>query len=120
MQAKARDGSGQRMPGWDALLEGVAWQSGLDPKRHRGDRLSLLDAAEISQGRAALNEAVKQIISDDAFAPGEAHAALGELPWAAVCPTNYDTLLARCLTCQPVVTEDDFRAQMRLPRAQWR
>ena len=120
MQAKARDGSDRRMPGWDALLEGVAARFGLDPAHYRMDRLSLLDTAEIKQGRAALNDAVRQIIADDAFIPGEAHAALHALPWAAVCTTNYDTLLDRCLACPPVVTEDDFRAQNRLPRAQWR
>ncbi|MGO8866183.1 MAG: HEAT repeat domain-containing protein [Alphaproteobacteria bacterium] len=118
MQAKARDGSGRRMPGWDALLTGIAARFGLDPANYRMDRLSLLDEVEIGHGRADLNEAVRQIIADSKFMPGDAHAALRTLPWAAVCTTNYDTVLDRCLDCQPVVTEEDFRAQMRLPRAE--
>jgi HEAT repeat protein len=118
MQAKARDGSRRRMPSWNELLEGVADRFGLQPAHFRMDRLTLLDAAEIKVGRAELNDAVRQIIADDAFVPGEAHAALKELPWAAICTTNYDTLLDRCLGCSPIVTEEDFQ-QMRLPRAQW-
>jgi HEAT repeat protein len=120
MQAKSGDGSNRRMPGWNELLERVAAQFGLDPAHYRMDRLTLLDTAEIKHGRTALNDAVRQIIADNEFVPGEAHAALHTLPWAAVCTTNYDTLLDRCLLCEPVVTEDDFQAQMRLPRAQWR
>jgi hypothetical protein len=120
MQAKARDGSDLRMPGWNELLAGVAARFGLVPSHYRMDRLALLDAAEIKHGRAELNEAVREIIADDKFVPDEAHEALRELPWSAVCTTNYDTLLDRCLPCLPVVTEDDFRMQMRLPRTQWR
>ncbi len=118
MQAVARDGSGVRMPGWDALLAGVAGRFGLDLAHYKMDRLTMLDMAERKQGRETLNEAVREIIGDDAFVPGEAHVALNDLPWAAVCTTNYDTLLDRCLSSAPAVTEDDFRKQMRLPRAE--
>jgi hypothetical protein len=120
MQAKARDGSDRRMPGWNELLDGVAARFGLVPAHYRMDRLTLLDAAEIRQGRAELNEAVREIIADHEFLPGDAHEALRALPWSAVCTTNYDTLLDRCLPWAPVVTEGDFRTQMRLPRTQWR
>jgi hypothetical protein len=72
MQAKACDGSDRQMPDWNELLAGVAARFGLVPAHYRMDRLALLDAAEIKPGRAELNLAVREIIADDKFVPGEA------------------------------------------------
>jgi len=50
---------------------------------------------ETAFGRPALIELVREIIGDDAFAPGNLHRRLLELPWADVFTTNYDCLLEK-------------------------
>ncbi len=118
MQAVARDGSGVRMPGWGDLLDRVAARFKLDRADYTIDDLDLLDDAVLKEGRPAVDEVVAEIIGDDAYEPGAAHAALRDLPWAAVCTTNFDTLLERSMGCAATATEDDFKAQSALPPAQ--
>ena len=116
MQAVSCDGSGRRMPSWSEFLAAIGDRFGLNANNFRMDRLTVLDAVQQRHGRPALNDAVRRIIDDDAFQPGPAHATLSKLPWSAVCTTNYDTLLDRCLNTRPAVNETDFADALRQPR----
>jgi len=105
MQAIARDGSGDRMPSWHALLSQIAEQFGESPTDYSDEPLGLLDAIVESHSRHDLEEAVRTLIADTNFAPSSTHHDLAALPWATVCTTNYDTLLERCLNAESIFNE---------------
>ena len=116
MQAKARDGSDRRMPGWEEFLAAIGGRLGIDANSFRMDQLNVLDAVQSRHGSPALDAAVRQVLDDDAFEPGATHAALAGLRWSAGRTTNYDTLLDRCLKATPAVNDADFAAALRQPR----
>ena len=57
--------------------------------------LRLAQAYEAEFGPTALHEALKRMVADDDFLPGNVHGRLLRLPWADVFTTNWDTLLER-------------------------
>ena len=93
-----------RFPLWNELTAGLAAR--LYPRKHDRDRvlaqagatssaMRLAQEFETAFGRPALIEFVRDMIPDDAFAPGTLHRKLLELRWADVFTTNYDRLLER-------------------------
>jgi len=115
--AKARDGSGKRMPLWQELMERVASACHEDAEGFDSNPLDLFDAVAYGQDRFTLEEALRQHLDDHPFALSSAHLALAKLPWAAVFTTNYDLLLQRLLNDRPVFEERDYE-RMSLPAAQ--
>lgn len=72
-------------------------------------------------GKQALHDLIKKKINDAAWAPGELHKTLLELPWSDVLTTNWDTLLERAATevHQPVysvVSRQEDLSSARSPR----
>lgn len=60
-----------------------------------GEFLRLAQEYEEAFGRGALDKAVREVIPDALYAPGELHERLLRLPWRDVFTTNWDTLLER-------------------------
>jgi len=120
-QAKARDGSGRRLPLWRELGEQVAAQCGEQTGNYSQNILDLFDAIETNQSRGQLEEAVRNALPDNEFEPSPMHAALARLPWHMVYTTNYDNLLIRALNeTEPIDDEIKYellqRDQERRPR----
>lgn len=72
-------------------------------------------------GKQALHDLIKQEINDAAWAPGELHQSLLELPWSEILTTNWDTLLERASSevHQPiysVVSKQEDLSSARSPR----
>lgn len=97
------------MPGWNALVFRMI--ADLYPGETEAEitRRTRIEAAapatsaalriaqeyEAEFNRDALNRLIADNVPDGAFAPGDLHRALLELPWADVLTTNWDTLLER-------------------------
>lgn len=72
-------------------------------------------------GKQSLHDLIKNEINDIAWAPGELHKSLLELPWSEVLTTNWDTLLERASeeVHQPVynvVAKQEDLSSARSPR----
>ncbi len=86
------------IPNWnqlgDLLLNKL---HGKKPEKHLKylNILKLADEVHATFGRPALNELLKNAISDLDYEPTELHRKLLSLPWSDVFTTNYDTLLER-------------------------
>ena len=72
-------------------------------------------------GKQALHDLINKQLNDAAWAPGELHKSLLELPWSEVLTTNWDTLLERASTeiFQPiysVASKQEDLSSARSPR----
>jgi hypothetical protein len=97
------------MPGWTALVfrmiaDLYPGETEVEVKRRKkiqdaapatSAALRIAQEYEAEFGRDALNRLIADNVPDGAFAPGDLHRALLELPWADVLTTNWDTLLER-------------------------
>ena len=105
----AKDGRcGRRMPSWEGLLDAVAARLGENREDYSDEPLGILDAVADKHGRPVLENALRAVIDDIAFEPSDTHGAIAEIPWHALCTTNYDTLLERSLGGRAVTEESDY------------
>lgn len=118
-RSAASTGDGRnRLPLWGDLAKILADE--LDTDSH-SDPLRLADEYCAYFGKQALHDLLKKEINDAAWAPGELHKTLLELPWSEVLTTNWDTLLERASleVHQPVyslVYRQDALSSARSPR----
>lgn len=82
----------RKLPLWKELSETLAKE--MDSDSH-ADPLRLAEEYCAYFGKRALQDLIKKEISDAAWAPGDLHTSLLELPWSEVMTTNWDTLLER-------------------------
>jgi phosphoserine phosphatase/NAD-dependent SIR2 family protein deacetylase len=108
-QARAKDGSSKRMPLWQELAAKVGRAHGESVDNYGGNLLDMFDGIDSSHGRRALEDAVREVIDDDAFEPAAPHRLIASLPWHRVYTTNYDSLLGRAMEeNDPIVDETGF------------
>lgn len=85
------------MPNWrdlgDIMLQKL-YPAG-DGGAETTDLLRLAQEYEVTYGRAALRELLRESIADGEYTPSQLHYDLLSLPWADIFTTNYDTLLER-------------------------
>ena len=118
--ARSKDGSGSRMPGWPSLAERL--RADLAPDlRETKDVLKIADYYETKFGRPKLIQTVMDAIADDDHIPGRVHNKISELSFKEIITTNYDTLLERAfeehhLAPQVVATGTDLVRRRQPPR----
>lgn len=96
LQCERPDVAGGSPPLWSDLARAMALGLGRSAEEATtADPLRLAETYETAFGRAALVRLIRGAVNDQAWRPGEAHAALLDLPWVDVLTTNYDTLLER-------------------------
>lgn len=82
----------KKLPLWNDLSKNLAEDLGASSS---SDPLRLAEEYCAYFGKQALYDLVKKEVNDAAWAPGELHKSLLELPWTEVLTTNWDTLLER-------------------------
>lgn len=88
-----------RPPLWKDLADSLKAQLyPTSPDWAPADSLRLAQEFQSYFGQAALNEHLRERITDNAWFPSTTHKRLLQLPWADVLTTNYDTLLERAAT----------------------
>lgn len=88
-----------RPPLWKDLADSLKAQLyPTNPDLAPTDFLRLAQEFQSYFGQAALNEHLRERITDNAWFPSSTHKRLLLLPWADVLTTNYDTLLERAAT----------------------
>ncbi len=103
--AKRRDGSPERLPLWQGLIDITKEEFGLEGV----DNLNVFDSVVYMQekGRETLTEFVMNLLDDEPFVLSDAHEALKELPWHSVITTNFDHLLARLYNRTEIIHQDN-------------
>lgn len=86
------------MPDWEGLIKLMAEElhPGDEDGRDRCLKSGALQVAqqfEANRGRPALDDFIKNVLSQVRFEPGHLHRQLLDLPWADVLTFNYDSLL---------------------------
>lgn len=118
--ARSKDGSGSRIPGWLSLAERL--RADLDHDlRDTKDPLKIANYYEAKFGRPKLIQTVIDAIADDDHIPGRVHNQISEMAFNEIITTNYDTLLERAfenrhLAPQVVATDIDFVRRRQPPR----
>lgn len=107
----------KKLPLWNDFSKTLASELGSSST----DPLRLAEEYCAYFGKQALHDLIKKEINDTAWAPGELHKSLLELPWSEVLTTNWDTLLERASTeiHQPiynVVSKQEDLSSARSPR----
>lgn len=107
----------KKLPLWNHFSRALAAE--LDS--NSTDPLRLAEEYCAYFGKQALHDLIKKEINDTAWAPGELHKSLLELPWSEVLTTNWDTLLERASAeiHQPiynVVSKQEDLSSARSPR----
>ncbi len=107
----------KKLPLWNNFSRTLADELGSNST----DPLRLAEEYCAYFGKQALHDLIKKEINDTAWAPGELHKSLLELPWSEVLTTNWDTLLERASTeiHQPiynVVSKQEDLSSARSPR----
>lgn len=84
-------------PLWEDLAHGMRRQLYDDGQSEfaPSDPLRLAEEFRAYLGQAALNDHLRESITDESWFPSSLHRDLLALPWADVLTTNYDTLLER-------------------------
>lgn len=108
----------RKLPLWNDLSSILARDLGASSS---SDPLRLAEEYCAYFGKQGLRDLVKKEINDAAWAPGELHKSLLELPWSEVLTTNWDTLLERASmeVHQPVynvVSKQEDLSSARSPR----
>ena len=103
------------MPGWQDLVD--YFHSTLYPQdssrrsgnnqRPATDNVRIAQEYEAAFGRGALHDALRRLVPDAAYSPGDKHRRLMQLPWRDIYTTNWDTLLERA---QGQVPERNYSA----------
>ncbi|MBK3759623.1 SIR2 family NAD-dependent protein deacylase [Stutzerimonas frequens] len=107
----------KKLPLWNHFSKKLADELGSGST----DPLRLAEEYCAYFGKQALHDLIKQEINDAAWAPGELHKSLLELPWSEILTTNWDTLLERASSevHQPiysVVSKQEDLSSARSPR----
>src|SRR5579875_3357966 len=85
---------GSYPPLWSELASEM--QLRLDPTvKGWRDPLRLAEEFRVVLGEPALEGLIRDLVTDDEWAPGKLHKQLVELPWVDILTTNWDTLLER-------------------------
>ena len=98
MNARRLDGSTTHMPDWFGLADVFSEKLGVDPLDSAiryANPLTLAQQVVEVYGRPYMNTLLRDLMDDEAYAPGYAHELLISLPWTDIFTTNYDTLLER-------------------------
>ncbi len=109
--------SSKKLPLWNDFSKCLASEL----SSNSTDPLRLAEEYCAYFGKQALHDLIKNKINDTAWAPGDLHKSLLELPWSDVLTTNWDTLLERASTeiHQPiysVVSKQEDLSSARSPR----
>jgi hypothetical protein len=85
---------GRYPPLWSELANEM--QLRLDPTvKGCKDPLRLAEEFRVVLGEPALEGLIRELVTDEEWAPGQLHKRLVELPWVDILTTNWDTLLER-------------------------